>query len=97
MDDWQHISDPDIEPSGDERDEDTIAVDKALNFLASHFDCVTIFVNRFNAESGNTISAWRGRGNWHARHGQVREWVIKCDTDARIEASAANPLNRRDD
>lgn len=68
---------------------DTNALDRALAILTEHFEAVTILVTRFDGESGNTVSAWRGRGNWHARYGQVREWVVKREAEARIEARKA--------
>lgn len=69
-----------------ERDEDIEAIDEAIAGLQSHFEHITVFATRYDPETGNTISAWRGVGSWHARHGQVREWLIKQDAIARIEA-----------
>lgn len=62
------------------------AQDRALDLLNEHYENITIFASRFDPATGHTLSTWRGRGNWHARHGQIREWVIKQDAKAAIEA-----------
>jgi hypothetical protein len=57
--------------------------------LAEHFDTVQIFVTR-NAdnetEEEGTVNIQLGRGNWFARYGQVHQWIVKSDEDARIHA-----------
>jgi hypothetical protein len=45
--------------------------------LASKFDTVQIFVTRHDITTGGTVSVNSGAGNWYARRGQVREWMIQ--------------------
>ena len=52
--------------------------------LAEHFDTVQIFVTRHDEQQDGTIAVDRGEGNWYARFGQVKEWIIKSDEDSRI-------------
>jgi hypothetical protein len=52
----------------------------AVNGLIEHFDTVQIFATRH--ESGTldgTVAASRGGGNWYARIGHVKEWILQCD------------------
>ena len=68
--------------------DDIAVIDAAIDTLTCHFENITIFASRHDPSTGNTLSTWRGRGNWHARHGHVREWLIKQDEQARIEMRA---------
>jgi hypothetical protein len=79
---------PDTEPDQDDTDEGQAAVGEALNLLSRHYDCATIFVSRYDPTESNTHSGWRGFGNWFARFGQIREWLIKREAIARIEEEA---------
>lgn len=65
----------------DENNEDDARRSRDLRILRSHtaqlsehFDSVEIFVTR--KHPGGTINAEHGDGNWYARYGQVRQWVI---------------------
>lgn len=55
-------------------------LDKAIAGLMEHYDTVTVFVTkvvRHPAENGNvTFNMSRGAGNWHARYGQIHEFMI---------------------
>ncbi len=56
------------------------------NQLAEHFDTVQIFVTRHAAgELDGTVNANWGAGNWCARYGQIRNWMIKQDERTRME------------
>jgi len=67
----------------DQRKKDVELVDAFVEKLGEHFDCVQIFCSRhMPAELDGTITINRGAGNWCARFGQVREWVVY--QDARI-------------
>lgn len=61
----------------------------AVESLGEHFDSVQIFVTRANEadreEDKGTINANLGGGNWFARYGQVRAWLVKCDERTREE------------
>ena len=59
--------------------------------LSEHFDAVQIFVANHNpAELDGTASINYGIGNWYTRYGQVREWVIMQEEQARIKARKDN-------
>lgn len=51
-------------------------VDRHVNALSEHFDTVQIYVTRQEGEKDQTRGINRGAGNWFARFGQVREWVV---------------------
>ena len=70
-----------------EKARDIQRVQQALLVLGEHFDAVQIFVTRNTGEEdGNTVSLAMGAGNWFARYGHVREWIIKKDEEARADA-----------
>jgi hypothetical protein len=50
--------------------------------LAEHFDSVHISCTRFDAESEGTVNVHWGEGNWFARYGSVRAWLLKQEQDA---------------
>lgn len=59
---------------------DVEMVRKHVQALGEHFDTVQIFCTRHEPfEKDGTISVNLGEGNWHARYGQVAEWMIKQD------------------
>lgn len=55
------------------------AVDKAIAILSEHFETVQVFVTRYVPNTGDTVSWDRGTGNWLARYGHVRMWLIRKD------------------
>ncbi len=60
-------------------DADLKLVLDAVKTLREHFDSVQIFCSRYEfAEEGTTHIA-RGEGNWFARYGQVRDWLVTED------------------
>jgi len=67
------------EISSNESDDLVKMLDRHCNELAEHFECVHIFVNRNEGDIDKTRSVNRGAGNWHARYGQIREWLIYED------------------
>lgn len=68
------------------QDEDLERVKKATEGLMEHFDSVMIFCTRHEAgELDGTINVRYGSGNWFARFGQVREWLLKEEEASRIQ------------
>lgn len=52
--------------------------------LGEYFDSVQIFVTRHESgERDGTINVNAGIGNWFTRFGQIKEWVIKQEQNAR--------------
>ena len=61
-------------------------VKKHCDELTEHFDTVQLFCTMHEDEGDkNTLSFKFGKGNWFARYGQIREWVVKQDEGAKIE------------
>ena len=74
------------------RDSETALVDAAVESLGEHFDTVQIFVTRHEPTTEDGTIAFRsGAGNWYARYGQIREWLIMADQQAK------NQQNRKDE
>lgn len=66
---------------------------KAIHDLGEHFEAVQIFVSTHQpAEVGGTVHACVGVGNWYARYGQIREWVIRTEEETKcaIRLECAN-------
>lgn len=76
----------------DRRKRDVELIDGYIDQLGEHFDTVQIFVTRhMPAELDGTITVNRGAGNWCARYGQVREWLIY--EEEKIRAVAHRPTD----
>lgn len=58
---------------------------EVIGKLGDHFDSVQIFVTRHEPAVGGTIAFNDGSGHWHARFGQVREWVVKKEERMRMD------------
>lgn len=60
---------------------------EALESLREHFDNVQIFASSHvsTGTSENDTDAWTvGSGNWHARCGQIQDWMLREDENVRI-------------
>lgn len=74
------------EPTTEQGDRDMAVVKAAVQGLGEHFDTVQIFVTRYEPQDeGGTTNINYGAGNWFARFGQVRDWTVKREEDARID------------
>lgn len=51
--------------------------------LSEHFDSVQIVCTK--QHEGGTIVVPYGEGNWFARYGSVKEWVVKREEAMRME------------
>ena len=58
----------------------------ALATLFQWFDTIQIFVSRIDPKDQKTHYEAAGQGNWMARSGQVREWLIVQDEVLRENA-----------
>jgi hypothetical protein len=66
-------------------DPDLDMVTEHCTKLGEHFDTVQIFVTRHEAgKEDGTVNVNYGSGNWFARYGQVKEWVLRRDEDTRV-------------
>lgn len=78
-------------------DEDVQRLENALKTLTEYYDAVHIFANRaVGEEDGNTIFVSRGRGNWFARYGQVKEWVIRSEELTKVKARKEDDADSRE-
>lgn len=65
------------------KDEDRLK--KAVSDLSEWFDTVQIFVTRYEGgDDGGTLNLGAGDGNYFARRGQVEEWLMKANEEAKI-------------
>lgn len=61
----------------EERDKKLKFIENQSKFIRSHgFDAVMVFASMFEPD-GNTSYWALGDGNWCARFGQVKEWVVR--------------------
>ena len=69
------------------QDADESLVEKTARELGEHFDTVQIFCTRHDSGSeGGTIHVTKGVGNYFARYGQCREWLVKEEEETRVRA-----------
>ncbi len=66
---------------------DVEMIEAALGVLSEYFDCVTIFANRHEGDGTEHLAA--GRGNFYARIGQVKEWLIQEEHKSRLEVECS--------
>lgn len=65
------------------------ALEMAREFTAKlmeYSDSVQVFLTVHDPSSGITRHVTHGAGNWFAREGQVREWVVQNEEHSRSEA-----------
>ena len=60
-------------------DEDIDEVAKAVGELMKRFDTVQVFATRYSPDDGGTVNLNQGQGNWFARYGHIREWLIRTE------------------
>ena len=60
-------------------------VKKHASQLGEHFDSVQIFCSKYEGSEG-TASVNCGEGNWFARYGHVKQWLIKEEEYARCQS-----------
>lgn len=74
----------------EQREADIALLRQACDRLGESFDCVQIFASRhMPAELDGTRVVNYGSGNWYARYGQVKHWLIEHEEVCR-------ELSRRD-
>jgi hypothetical protein len=64
--------------------------------LAEHFDSVRIFCTKHNSDGEGdsaTQGYSKGRGNYYAQEGQIREWLTAMNEETRVNQR----LNQLDD
>lgn len=66
----------DTDSDKEKKDRDLAIVNQHLNQLMEHFDCVQIFCSRYNPGEEGTTWVNRGQGNYFARLGQVRDFLL---------------------
>lgn len=60
-------------------------IDKALQNLREYFETVQILCTSLLPDDGKTRFWQRGSGNWFARVGQIKDWIIRQDEESRCE------------
>ena len=66
--------------------EEALRLAKECSAKISEFaDTVQVFISVYDASTGTTRHITHGAGNWFAREGQVREWVLQNEERSRSE------------
>jgi len=81
------MTDDDIEKmlSSDGQYEDEKFLEKKVAEIMEKFDSVQIFATRYTPGDGNkSVSVTKGNGEWYARVGLVKDWIIRQDECTRI-------------
>lgn len=69
--------DGEVAAMSDQENKDIERVKKAVETLSEFFDTCQIFCTRHESgEMDGTVNVKQGVGNWFARYGQVKEWVL---------------------
>lgn len=74
-------------PVNAEEEQDLNRIKEAALKLGEHFETVQIFATRHQSETEDntgTVNCNYGVGNWFARLGFVKDWVIRQDEYTRI-------------
>lgn len=69
----------------EQKSADMVLARKHVDALGEHFDSVQIFLTRKSGELDGTVHFHLGSGNYFARCGHVRTWLIQQDEQARID------------
>lgn len=59
----------------EQRDKKLALIRNQVNLLMASFDTVHIFATKFEGE--NTSNFQCGDGNWFARYGHIKQWIIQ--------------------
>lgn len=68
--------------SDDQRAKKLEMLRNQVNFLRSSFDTVQIFATKHDEDVGETTYYTQGSGNWCARYGHVKVWILGEEHDA---------------
>jgi hypothetical protein len=69
-----------------EADKDSEILKRVVQSLSGKFDTVQIIATRHDlSEADGTSLAYSGSGNWYARIGSVREFLIRWEEDSRVD------------
>jgi hypothetical protein len=76
----------------EEERRDLAVVDRALAIVKQHFDNVMIFANRLDITDGaSSVNVQKGLGNYYARYGHCRAWVMKQDESFKSDEKSDFP------
>lgn len=65
--------------SDEQREKKLELIRNQAKILSPSFDTVMIFATKYDPETGDTSQFNFGIGNWFARYGQVKDWIIAED------------------
>jgi hypothetical protein len=68
--------------NGSEQNDDMSVIKSHCTELMKKFDTVQIFCSRHEVDTGGTVNCHTGQGNFFARYGHVKQWVIKEESPA---------------
>lgn len=64
-----------------QRDRDIAILKSHVSQLSEHFGSVQIIATRHDPESDGTIIVNWGEGDWYARYGAVKWWILHEESD----------------
>lgn len=64
-------------------------VDRMVKRLRQHCDAVQIIAVKYDNSDDQTYTVTNGGGNWQARYGAMKGWVIRADEGCRVDAREA--------
>lgn len=67
-----------------QRDKKLEFLQNQVKFMRGHFDTVIVFASHHDDTSGDTSYWVEGSGNFCARYGQVREWMLKQESEFKV-------------
>lgn len=69
----------------EQRDKKLELIKNQCNILMASFDSVQIFATKDEGDGENISNYIYGGGNWFARYGQVRSWLLRSDYEESIK------------
>lgn len=63
----------------EDKDQELEVVKQHVAQLSEHFDSVQIFCTRHVNNDVGTVHIHYGAGNFFARYGQIKSWLLKTD------------------
>lgn len=78
----------DVPEDDEERDMDLLQ--RHVSQLSMHFDTIQVFATRSHPDG--TVNCHYGDGNWFARYGQVRTWLVKEEQSFRNMAPSGEDI-----
>jgi phosphoserine phosphatase len=77
----------DDDAQGDPGDTMAEVVGRMVKRLRQHCDAVQVLAVKYDADEDQTYTVSDGAGNWQARYGAMREWLVRTEARSRHRAT----------